>query len=82
MVGAGLQRWSEMVGVAQLQEVFAGVGLLDASVGMVLQPQHQFMLALVAKQVAHADMGGEVVAGRQFLLVRDGAPGHCGHASA
>ena len=55
--------------VAQLQEVVAGIGMLDAGVRMVLQAQADFVLELFAEEVAHADMGGEVEAGREILVI-------------
>ena len=51
---------SEVVGVAQLGEVFPWIGVLDASVGDMFDPHLQLMSTLRAKVVAQAKMGGEV----------------------
>lgn len=57
-----------MARVAQLDKVLAGVGLFDGSVRDMLDPQHPFVLALHAGEVAHTDVRAKVEGGGEMLV--------------
>lgn len=58
------------MGVAQLQEVFARVGPLDAGIRKMFKAQHDFVFAPRAEVGAYGEMRGEVVARAEELVVR------------
>ena len=74
---------SEVACVAQLQKVFARVGLLDACIRVVLKSQADFVFQLLAKEIANADMAGKVEAGRKVSVICEvAAIGGIAHANA
>ena len=59
----------ESVGVAQLHKIDAGVGVLDACVGGMLQPQRKLVRTLVPKVHTYPHMAGKVKPGAHALAV-------------
>src|SRR2546423_14728824 len=49
----------EVTDVAQLDEVLAGIRMLDAGIGEMLQPQHHLVLLRLAEGIARSHVASE-----------------------
>ena len=56
--------------IAQLQEVFPGVGVLDPRIREVLHPQHDFVLAVVTKLTTDTEVIAKIEFSTELLMVR------------
>ena len=61
----------EVPRISELEKVSAWVGFLDACIGMVLQPQADFIFPLLSKQVTDPQVTGKVVARWELFVVCD-----------